>query len=191
MRCYQKWVGFLFIFTTVSFHVNANQQLDMDKKVDCPEILKHTVKRLHSSEQVNLCERYQGKPILVINTASHCGFTPQFKALEALYQKYKDQGLMLAGFPSNDFRQEASSEEKTAEVCYKNYGVSFDMYTKVSVKGAEAHPVFAEIQRQSQSPTWNFNKYLIDQSGKVVQYFPSSVEPTSLKMTSAIDGLLK
>ena len=149
---------------------------------DCPDILNHTFKRLHSSETVDLCQSYKNKPILIINAASFCGFTPQFKELEALYQEFKDQGLVLAGFPSNDFKQEASSEQKTAEVCYKNYGVSFDMFTKISVKGPNAHPLFKSLADQSQSPKWNFNKYLIDKKGNVIKYFPSSVKPSDLNL---------
>lgn len=154
------------------------------------ELLAHKMKRLHSPEVVSLEERYAGKPLLIINTASHCGYTPQFKGLEALYKKYGKQGLMVAGFPSNSFRQEAKDEEETAAVCYRNYGVTFDMYAPIAVKGDDAHPLFKELARQSQAPRWNFFKYLIDRDGKVVAVFPNTTRPDAPEFIGAIERLL-
>jgi glutathione peroxidase len=156
----------------------------------CPPVLDHEMQKLRSSETVNLCEAYAGKPVLVINTASHCGFTPQFKGLEALYQDYKDQGLAVAGFPSDSFNQEADSAEKTAEVCYVNYGVTFDMYAEIPVKGSDAHPLFAQLADAQGAPRWNFTKYLIDRDGNVVAKWGSSTAPGDQELRGAIESAL-
>ncbi len=156
----------------------------------CPAHLNHEFRKLHSREIVNLCTAFAGKPLLIINTASHCGFTPQFKGLEALHQKYGDQGLVVLGFSSNDFRQEAGNEEKAAKVCYINYGVTFTMLAPISVKGEDAHPLFQELARQSRAPNWNFNKYLVEPSGAVIQHFGSTTTPDSSRLIERIEGLL-
>lgn len=146
------------------------------KEKNCPTYLNQEIKRLHSAKVVNLCDYYhEGKPILVVNTASNCGYTPQFKELESLYQKYKDSGFVILGFPSNSFNQEEKTEESTARVCYKNYGVSFPMFTHVSVKGEDSHPLFKYLATKSEEPGWNFNKYLLINDD--VTHFPSSVKP--------------
>jgi glutathione peroxidase len=151
----------------------------------------HQLKRLHSAEVVDLRERFAGKPMLVINTASFCGFTGQFEGLEALHQRYKDQGLMVVGFPSDDFNQEAKNEEKSAEVCFVNFGVTFDMFSPIHVKGDNAHPIFREIARQSDTPPrWNFYKYVIDRDGKVTAAFSSMTSPNSDKLRKAIEAVL-
>jgi glutathione peroxidase len=156
----------------------------------CPAFLDHDFKKLRSSQSVNLCEEAAGKPMLIVNTASHCGYTGQFEGLEALHQKYKARGLVVVGFPSNDFRQEAKDEEETAEIWFINYGVTFTMLAPTSVKGADANPVFRELGRQSSEPAWNFNKYLVGADGKVVQYFKSDVRPDSAALNQAIEQLL-
>jgi glutathione peroxidase len=157
---------------------------------ECPAYLNQDFQKLHSKETVNICKSYAGKPLFIVNTASHCGFTPQFKSLQALHDKYKDRGLVLIGFPSNDFRQEAKDEEKTAEVCYVNYGVKFTMLAPTSVKGDGANPVFKELARQKTAPAWNFNKYLVKGDGTVVEHFGSTAAPDSKKVTDAIDAVL-
>ena len=156
----------------------------------CPEYLDHSMRKLHSKEQVNLCEVRSGGPMLVINTASHCGYTSQFKGLEALYQQYRERGLTVVGFASDDFRQEAKDEAKAAEVCYVNYGVTFTMIAPSHVKGPDANPVFQEMASQSQAPSWNFNKYLVDSDGKVVQHFGSNTRPDSKVLQAAIESVL-
>lgn len=134
----------------------------------CPEIYHHSMKQLHSSNMLNLCDVTAGKPVLLVNTASHCGFTDQFEDLEAISKKYKDRGLVVIGVSSDSFNQEAEDEADVAEVCYKNFGVSFTMLSTVPVKGDNAHPLFKEVASQSQFPRWNFHKYLISPAGEVV-----------------------
>jgi len=156
----------------------------------CPEWLNHTVQKLHSSEAVNLCEHVGDRAILVINTASHCGFVNQFKGLEELHQNFSDKGLVVLGFPSNDFDQEAGSEKEIANVCYKNYGVSFLMSEPVSVKGESAHPVFKHLGAQVGEPNWNFNKFIVDRDGKVHHRLESFTSPDDVKLLSAIKRVL-
>jgi glutathione peroxidase len=156
----------------------------------CPAFLDHDFQKLHSSERVNLCTAFAGKPLLLVNTASHCGYTPQFAGLEAINRKYRARGLVLVGFPSDDFNQEAKDEAETAQVCYENFGVTFTMLSPLPVKGAAANPVFREIARQTQEPSWNFNKYLVRSDGTVVAHFDSDVTPESPQLGAAIERLL-
>jgi glutathione peroxidase len=158
---------------------------------ECPAILQHELPALRSSEQVDLCKRYAGKPLIVVNTASFCGYTPQFTGLEAIYQQYRQQGLEILGIPSNDFRQEARDSEAIAEVCYVNYGVTFQMAETQSVTGQGAHPLYRELAAQSgQAPRWNFHKYLIDRQGRVVASFPSDTRPDDPALIKAIESAL-
>jgi glutathione peroxidase len=157
----------------------------------CPSYLDHDFRKLHSSQSVNLCRTFAGRPLLIVNTASHCGFTPQFKGLEAVHTKYKDRGLVVVGFSSDDFNQEAKDEAEAADTCFLNYGVTFVMLAPQHVKGPEANPVFAELARQTQAPSWNFNKYLVQRDGKVAQYFDSRVTPESQQFGEAVEKLLK
>jgi glutathione peroxidase len=156
----------------------------------CPAYLDHDFRQLHSSKSVNLCKAYAGKPMLIINTASHCGFTPQFKGLEAVNTKYKGRGLVVVGFASDDFNQEAKDEAEAADTCFLNYGVTFTMLAPQHVKGPDANPVFKELAKQSQAPGWNFNKYLVKPDGTVAQYFDSKVTPDSQQFSDAVEKLL-
>lgn len=155
----------------------------------CPAFLNQEYRKLHSSESVNLCKAFAGKPMLIVNTASHCGFTPQFKGLEAVHEKYRNRGLVVLGFASDDFNQEAKDEAKAADICFVNYGVTFTMLAPQHVKGTEANAVFKELARQTQAPSWNFNKYLVSADGKV-QHFGSRVAPDSQEFDDAIQKLL-
>jgi glutathione peroxidase len=157
----------------------------------CPAFLNQEFRKLHSSQSVNLCTAFAGKPMLIVNTASHCGFTPQFKGLEAVHAKYKSRGLAVVGFSSDDFNQEAKDEAEAADTCFVNYGVTFTMLAPQRVKGPEANAVFKELARQTQEPKWNFNKYLVTADGKVTQYFGSGVAPDSQQFNDAIEKLLK
>lgn len=137
-----------------------------------------------------LCDWFDSPAVLVVNTASQCGFTPQFKGLEALHQRYKEQGLVVLGFPSDNFGgQEYAQAEKTAEVCYINYGVSFSMFRKIDVIGDQAHPLFQRISAAAAAPQWNFSKYLITADG--VQYFDSRVRPQSEELVAAVERALR
>ena len=157
----------------------------------CPDILQGKQRLLNSTEEIALCDAFKGKTLLVVNTASQCGFTPQFEQLEQLHQTYKDQNFAVVGFPSNDFRQDRGSEEKTAKICYLDYGVTFPMMARASVLGENANPVFAEITNQAGvTPKWNFYKFLINKDGKVVATFPSSTSPTSTTLTNMIEQQL-
>lgn len=157
----------------------------------CPAVLDSTQRLLNSMDKVNLCEQYQGQTLLVVNTASQCGFTSQFEQLEALHQEYKDQGLTVIGFPSNDFNQDRGSEQTTANVCYLDYGVTFPMMARSSLFGEEANPVFQYIRESSgMNPRWNFYKFLISKEGAVVAAFPSSTSPSSSALKKAIEAQL-
>lgn len=159
-------------------------------QASCPEYLDQSMRRLHSKEEVNLCEVTAGKPVLIVNTASHCGYTPQFKGLEALHKSYAEQGLVVLGFASDSFKQEADSEEKAADVCYVNYGVSFTMLAPTPVRGAQANAVFQTLNAKAGAPKWNFNKYLVDGEGNVIEHFDSGISPDNPRLISAIEEAL-
>jgi glutathione peroxidase len=139
---------------------------------------------------------YSGKVILLVNVASKCGFTPQYAGLEALYEKYKDKGLVIVGVPSNDFgAQEPGTAEEIQSFCKKNYGVTFPLMEKVHVKGAEKCPLYVALTGgDSKFPGeigWNFTKFLIGRDGQLVQRFPSPVKPSAPELVSAVEAALK
>ncbi len=153
----------------------------------CPALLQHELPKLRSKGTIDLCEAFKGKALVVVNTASFCGFAPQFKGLEALYQRYKDEGLVVLGVPSDDFFQESDDETETAKVCYVNYGVTFPMTQTQPVRGSDATPLFKELAEQAGgAPRWNFYKYVVDRDGKVVDYFSSKVKPDDPELISAV-----
>jgi glutathione peroxidase len=157
----------------------------------CPATLNHTFKRLQDEAPQNLCQ-YAGKVILVVNTASYCGFTKQYEGLERLYAKYSGKGLVVLGFPSNDFgKQEPGNSKEIADFCYNTYGVKFPMFAKTSVKGPEANPLHASLAKTTgHEPKWNFTKYLIDRNGKVLEHYPSKVTPEDKKLVARIEQAL-
>ena len=157
---------------------------------ECPALLNHKFNRLQDDSSQNLCQ-YSGKVVLVVNTASYCGFTSQYEGLEKLYANYKDKGLVVLGFPSNDFSQEPGNNKEIADFCYNTYGVKFPMFAKTSVKGKEANALFAAlIKAGAKAPAWNFNKYLIDREGKLVGNYGSTTRPDEKTFVSALEKAL-
>ncbi|MFT6387899.1 MAG: glutathione peroxidase [Cellvibrionaceae bacterium] len=157
---------------------------------NCPEWLNHSLPKLHSASKVNLCKIIDNNPVLLVNTASYCGFTYQFESLQTLHKSYGNKGLVIIGFPSDDFRQEAKDEKITASICYENFGVEFTMVSPIDVKGKDAHPIFKHLAVNSRAPSWNFNKYLISADGERIMYFASNVDPSDKKITEVIDQLI-
>lgn len=157
----------------------------------CPALLKHTLPGIDGKPR-NLCQ-YQGKVVMVVNTASFCGYTPQYKDLQGLYNRYKAQGFTVLGFPANNFaNQEPNSNQEIAKFCKDNYSVSFPMFAKTPVLGDQANPLFRQLtQKTGQSPLWNFHKYLIDRQGKQVLSFSSSVSPQDANLRKALEAMLK
>ncbi len=135
---------------------------------------------------------YQGKVVLVVNVASECGYTPQYAGLEKLYEAYKDKGFVILGFPCNQFGgQEPGGAEQIQSFCTKNYGVSFPLFAKVDVKGAQQSPVYAFLSTGVGEPKWNFHKYLVGKDGKVIQAYGSAVEPLGAELKAAVEAALK
>ncbi len=156
----------------------------------CPALLQQSYPRLQDEKPQSLCQ-YAGKVLLVVNTASYCGFTPQYEGLEALHAKYAPQGLVVLGFPSNDFNQESSDSKKIADLCFNTYGVKFPMFGSSPVRGKDANPLFAQLaQVTGSSPGWNFNKYLVDRNGKPVAHYGSTTSPDSKTLVAAIEKAL-
>ena len=158
---------------------------------ECPALLAHTFPKLQDESPQNLCQ-YKGKVLLVVNTASYCGFTPQYEGLEKLHARYSTKGLVVLGFPSGDFgNQEKTNNKEIAEFCFDTYGVKFPMFAKTSVRGAQANPLFSALATATgQPPKWNFHKYLIDRQGRMVKSFPSQVEPLDARLTREIEAAL-
>jgi glutathione peroxidase len=155
-------------------------------------LLDQDFRRLASDEVVNLGESYAGKVVLVVNTASKCGNTPQYEGLEKLYEEYRDDGLVVLGFPSNDFfGQEPGTEEQIQEFCRLTYSIQFPMFEKVTVKEGKAHPFFDELAVASGTyPTWNFHKYLIGRDGRLIAQFSPRTQPYDEELIATIKGAL-
>lgn len=155
-------------------------------------LLDQTFRRLASTEEINLCETYSGKVLLVVNTASKCGNTPQYDGLEKLYDQYGKDGLVVLGFPSNDFMgQEPGTEDQIEEFCRLTYGVEFPMFEKTTVKKDKAHPFFAALAGASGNyPGWNFHKYLIGRDGVLISDFSSRTQPYDDKLVAAVEQAL-
>lgn len=156
----------------------------------CPELLDHRLPTLQGGT-LDLC-RHAGKPILVVNTASKCGYTPQFESLEMLNRRYGPRGLLVVGFPSNDFGQELASDGEIARFCKMTYAVEFPLVAQGAVTGPGAHPFFRELTRLTgQAPRWNFHKYLIAPDGRTVHAYPSRVRPDSDEIVGRLRSMLR
>ena len=156
----------------------------------CPKLLDKTFPRLQDEKPQSLCQ-YAGKVLLVVNTASYCGFTPQYQGLEALHARYKDRGLVVLGFPSNDFLQEKGSNKEIAEFCENTFGVKFPMFAASSVRGGGANALFKDLSAATgASPRWNFNKYLVGRDGKPVAHYGSTTAPDDKAFVAQIEALL-
>jgi glutathione peroxidase len=168
----------------------AGPSLPAIAPANCPTVLQKTFKKLQDESEQSLCQ-YAGKVILVVNTASFCGYTSQYEGLEALYAKYASRGLVVLGFPSNDFEQEPGSNKDIADFCYNTYGVKFPMFSKTSVVGKDANPLYVDLAKiTNKRPAWNFHKYLLDRSGKRVDSFASVVSPTDPRFVAEVEKLL-
>ncbi|MEI7531288.1 MAG: glutathione peroxidase [Betaproteobacteria bacterium] len=157
----------------------------------CPSSLNYTFLRLQDEIPQNLCQ-YQGKVVLIVNTASYCGFTGQYEGLEKLYSDLRSKGLVVLGFPSNDFgQQEPGSNKEIADFCKNTYDVKFPMFAKSIVSGKDANPLFKMLAEKTHStPKWNFHKYLIDKNGNVVTAYSSLTTPQNKSLMAKIEKLL-
>jgi glutathione peroxidase len=184
-----SFVRFRFLLVLVSLVCAASAQA-----ATCPALLARDMLRLQDEKPQSLCQ-YAGKVVLVVNTASFCGFTSQYKGLEDLYAKYRNRGLVVLGFPSNDFgAQEPGSNGEIAKFCEGTFGVKFPMFTKTRVSaraGPGVDPLFVDLERiTGSSPKWNFHKYLIARDGTTVESFTSLTSPDSSSLTKTIEKLL-
>ena len=157
----------------------------------CPALLQHRFDRLQDEKPQSLCQ-YSGQVVLVVNTASFCGFTGQYEGLEALYAQYKSRGLVVLGFPANDFgRQEPGNNQAIADFCENTFGVKFPMFSKTSVVGREANPLYKQLaQKTGEPPQWNFHKYLIGRDGQAVRSYPSTLDPKNPTFVRDIERFL-
>ena len=175
----------LICFVTSPFScllANESVVIEPRNSSSCSKLLNIEFPKLQNDEPKNLCD-FKGNVILVVNTASFCGFTKQYKGLENLYRKYQNRGLVVLGFPSNDFgNQEPGSNKEIADFCENTYGVKFPMFAKSIVKGPNANKLFFNLAKMSEEPRWNFHKYLIDRNGNFVKSFSSFTSPQSRKL---------
>ena len=156
----------------------------------CPRLLRHTHDRLQDEKPQSLCQ-YTGQVVVVVNTASFCGFTPQYKGLEDLYARYKGRGLVVLGFPSNDFSQEPDSNQKIADFCENTFGVKFPMFSKTSVTGNQAVPLFKQLAELTGTrPRWNFYKYVIARDGTHAVAFSSMTGPQDKSFVAEVEKQL-
>jgi len=187
---FRRWAS-VAALTVIALGNAANAENPASAADACPQVLNYSFNRLQTGQPESLCQ-YRGKVVLIVNTASYCGYTHQYEGLEALYRKYKSRGLVVVGFPSNDFGgQEPGSNQEIAEFCRLTYGVEFPMFEKSSVSTLKNNPLYAELlARTGQSPKWNFHKYLVDRDGKQITSFGTKVEPDSGDLVGAVERML-
>ena len=182
-------IGFTTLLVSSTLMAQTQPSNEAVNPQACDDFTNVDIRKLRSKESINLCD-YKNKPLLIVNTASNCGFTPQFESLEKLHKTYKDEGLVILGFPSDDFFQEEDNEKETAKVCFINYGVTFPMFATSEVRGSDANPIFKHLNEQTSSPNWNFYKYLVSADRKTILRFNSKVKPDSEKMIKAVENSL-
>jgi glutathione peroxidase len=158
----------------------------------CSDLLDVSMRPLAGKEPQKLCETFDGKVLLIVNTASKCGFTAQYEGLEAMHAKYADKGFAVVGFPSNDFMgQEPGSEQEIKEFCTLTYGVKFPMFEKTTVKGDDAHVLYQRLKAATgEAPGWNFHKYLVDRNGKVIKSYGSRTKPDDAELVQTVESLI-
>ena len=156
----------------------------------CPEFLDVEMRKLGSRDQINFCETYSGKTLLIVNTASNCGYAHQFTELERLHQRYKEEDLAVIGFSSDDFFQEEDDEGDAATVCYDKYKVTFPVMATTSVRGKNANQVFRALGEAKGYPSWNFNKYLVGADGDIHRRFKANISPDHPKLRRSLQSLL-
>ncbi len=188
-RYFSVFIGMLVILFLNIYPVSSAE-------ADQMSIYDFTMKDINGKD-VKLGQ-YKGKVLLIVNVASKCGYTPQYEGLQKLYMKYKDKGLVVLGFPANNFgNQEPGTNQQIQEFCSVNYDVTFPMFSKISVKGDDINPLYEYLTSKKTDPefagdiTWNFNKFLVGTSGKIVNRFASADKPESEKVVSAIEKALK
>lgn len=179
----------IMLFLTLQVFAQQKGKPNVDNK----GIYTFTMKTIDGTEKP--LAKYKGNVLLVVNVASFCGYTPQYKDLEAVYEKYKNKGFQILAFPANNFgEQEPGSDKEIKEFCEMNYKVTFDMFSKISVKGEDQHPLYQYITKESPFPgdvKWNFQKYLVDKHGNIVAMFPSKIKPTDSEFIQKLETLLK
>ena len=185
----------MFVWSTLTFIIAALALFtarvpSVAAESSCPAMIDHKFANL-MDEPVSLCQ-FSGKVLLIVNTASECGYTPQYDGLEKLYRRYREKGFVVLGFPSNDFGgQEPGSNKEIAQFCQVNYGITFPVFAKTAVVGKNVNPLFRELAAKTgQPPRWNFHKYLLDRTGQPVAAFESAVEPEDPRITAQIEKLL-
>jgi len=183
---------FISVAAITSNVVFSDTTVKSVSKQNCATALNFTVKSLNKNTTVNLCNKYQGKVILIVNTASKCAYTPQYKGLESLYDKYKTQGLVVLGFPSNDFgKQEPGTEAQIKDFCELTYSVKFPMFAKTKVTSKNADPLYRELGKLAgEYPRWNFHKYLLDRKGNLIGSYKSQVRPFDAVLLDSIKSNL-
>lgn len=171
-------------------HADTGNEVLRGGNIDgCKGVLGHNLRLLNSDEQVRPCDAYAGKLLLIVNTASECVYTPQYGGLQTLHERYKDKGLVVMGFPSNDFgNQEPGNEKQVYKFCFNTKSIRFPMFAKTRVKKNNADPLYRDLgEAAGRYPRWNFHKYLVGPDGNVIANFSSRIEPLSQKITSVIE----
>ena len=186
----KTWITAAFLASVSLLQAQAASPAAAAPAAACAPLLQHSFLRLQDEKPQALCQ-YSGKVLVIVNTASFCGFTAQYAGLEALYAKYRDRGLVVLGFPSNDFSQEAGSNKEIADFCENTFGVKFPMFAKSGVTGKTANPLFKQLaDRTGSTPRWNFHKYVVSRDGQQITSFGTSVDPGNTAFVKDIEKKL-